>query len=234
MSNDIVGKFFQSEKIANHKENETKILNNIFFEKIEFEPIVPKAILHKKAKVTDLISNVNAGGNLHLLMSKKLADIVRKHRKNGMQFFETSLITHDNKEIRGYLSLNMFVSNNEYIDIKNSIVRYDKKSEDYNLTYKTKVEYTYFNDQTSFDEALQFATQNHETFYFSKIRLLNNIDEEFFMLRYVEGGAKYVVSEKLKKEIEDAGCTGIEFQPVDLSLTEWLQGGEREKIYGKA
>ena len=38
-----------------------------------------------------------------------------------------------------------------------------------------------------------------------------------------------------KKEIEDAGCTGIEFQPIELSYNEWsAPGGEREKIYGKA
>ena len=52
------------------------------------------------------------------------------------------------------------------------------------------------------------------------------------MLRHVEGGVKYVVSEKLKKEIEDASCTGIEFMPVELTLNEWLHG-ERQKIYGK-
>ena len=54
------------------------------------------------------------------------------------------------------------------------------------------------------------------------------------MLQNVQGSVKYVVSEKLKKEIEEANCTGIEFQPVELSITEWLHGGEREKIYGKA
>ena len=54
------------------------------------------------------------------------------------------------------------------------------------------------------------------------------------MLQYVEGGIKYIVSEKLKIEIESAGCTGIEFQPIELSLDEWLMPrGEREKIYDK-
>ncbi len=43
----------------------------------------------------------------------------------------------------------------------------------------------------------------------------------------------FFVSEKLKQEIEQAGCTGIEFQPSHLSLNEWFHN-EREKIYGKA
>jgi hypothetical protein len=43
------------------------------------------------------------------------------------------------------------------------------------------------------------------------------------------------VSEKLKQEIEDVGCTGIEFQPIELSYNErTAPGGEREKLYGKA
>jgi hypothetical protein len=39
---------------------------------------------------------------------------------------------------------------------------------------------------------------------------------------------------KLKKVIEDSECIGIEFMPIEMKMTEWLQGGEREKIYGKA
>ncbi|MDP5201333.1 hypothetical protein [Flavobacterium sp. DG2-3] len=41
----------------------------------------------------------------------------------------------------------------------------------------------------------------------------------------------YYISEKLKKEIDDAGCIGIEFQPAELSSFEWIHGGERDKIY---
>jgi len=230
----IVGKFFQSERIANYMKTEPKFLNNIFFEKIEFEPITPKAILHKKAKVTDLISKVNAGGNLHLLMSKKLCEILNKYREVGIQFFKSVLITPDGKDINGYFSLNVFIDNNEFIDIKNSVVKHFKKCDDYKLTYRTEVEYKQFDDFESFNDALQIANQNLETFYIEKVELIDNVSEDFFMLRYVEGGVKYVVSEKIKKEIEDAGCTGIEFQPVELSLNEWLHGGERDLIYEKA
>lgn len=61
-----------------------------------------------------------------------------------------------------------------------------------------------------------------------------NVNQDFFVLLHVEGVAKYIASEKLKNEIEHAGCTGIEFQSVELTLDEWLaQEGPREKIYGK-
>ncbi|MEG2334861.1 hypothetical protein [Chryseobacterium sp.] len=48
---------------------------------------------------------------------------------------------------------------------------------------------------------------------------LDNLPD-FLTLNKVEGGIQYLVSEKLKQEIEDAGCTGIEFQPSYLSLNE--------------
>lgn len=74
-----------------------------------------------------------------------------------------------------------------------------------------------------------------ETVTINNIYLNENVNEDFFMLNYVESGVKYIASEKLKKEIEEAGCTGIEFQPIELSINEWLMsGGEREKIYGKS
>ena len=63
----------------------------------------------------------------------------------------------------------------------------------------------------------------------------SDFKEDFFVLNYIDGGIKYLVSEKLKQEIEEAGCTGIEFQPSELSYSEWTApGGERERVYGKA
>ena len=65
----------------------------------------------------------------------------------------------------------------------------------------------------------------------NSIFLNERVNEDFFLLK---NGVKYIVSEKLKQEIEDAGCTGIEFQPVEMSYNEWIApGGEREKVYGK-
>lgn len=210
----IVGKYFQSERVVWNYQNNKMYLNNIQFKKIDFDPIVPQAILHKRARVTDLISNTNAGGNLHLLMSMKLCEIINNYRKKGLQFFETSIFINDNKEIKNYFSLNMFLYNNEFIDFEKSVVKHYKKSDDYRLTFSTKVEYPKFESYDSFYDALLTANRNDESFYIEKIKLLSNITEDFFMLRYVEGGVKYFVSEKLKEEIENTKCTGIEFFPI--------------------
>ena len=45
--------------------------------------------------------------------------------------------------------------------------------------------------------------------------LQKNIEQDLILLIKVYGGISYYVSEKLKAEIEEAGCTGIEFEPVE-------------------
>jgi hypothetical protein len=77
----------------------------------------------------------------------------------------------------------------------------------------------------------EFHKQKMEIVSIENICLNADVKKDFF---FIKTAGQYIVSEKLKQEIEDAGCTGIEFQPIELSFNEWtILGGEREKIYGK-
>ena len=88
------------------------------------------------------------------------------------------------------------------------------------------------NSFTEYKSKLKEVISNDEIMYIEKAELLeNSIEVDFFSLKHLIGGNFYV-SEKLKQEIEVAGCTGIEFQPIELSYNEWVvSGGKREKIY---
>lgn len=224
----IVGKFFQSETIAwNYGSiDNPKFLNNIYFQKVDFDPIVPVPILHRKSKITDLISCVNAGGSLHLIMSEKLKNIIAKRRAKGLQFFKTSIIKED-IEYDNYFAMNMYDSNMEYVDfVKSEVnVRIRKKE---GGTELVKIQVNTFEE---FLSTIDFHKEKMEIVTIDKVFLKNQVHEDFFMLI---NGIKMIVSEKLKEEIEKVGCTGIEFQPIELSFNEWTSlGGEREKIYGK-
>lgn len=228
MNNKIVGKFFQSENIVYNYEDVSnpKFLNNIYFKKIDFDPIVSIPILHKKAKITDLISNVNAGGNLHLIISEKLKNIIEKYRTKGLQFFKTSIVK-DNIEYYNHFSINMYESNMDFIDFEKSnvVVRVKKKEGG------TELKTIGVNTLDDFLSTVDYHKEKMEMVTINNIFLNERVSEDFFLLK---NGVKYIVSEKLKQEIEDAGCTGIEFQPIELSYDEWTApGGEREKIYGK-
>ncbi|MDI5898549.1 imm11 family protein [Flavobacterium yafengii] len=228
MDTKIVGKFFQSETIAWNYGNidNPKLLNNIYFQKVDFEPIVPIPILHKKAKITDLISNVNAGGNLHLIISKKLKNIIEKYRTKELQFFKTS-ITKENIEYDDYFAMNMYESNMEFVDFKKSNVNVKvRKKEGGTELIKIQI-----NTLEEFLSTVDFHKEKMEIVTIDNIFLNNQVNKDFFMLK---NRVNIIVSEKLKQEIEDAGCTGIEFQPIELSYNEWTApGGAREKVYGK-
>ncbi|WP_374174416.1 imm11 family protein [Flavobacterium tructae] len=211
-----------------HVWDEPKFIEHVHFEKIDFEPITANAVLYAKSKLTDLISAYGMGFTLKPLVSKKLKEIFENNRKTGLQFFRSPIIQNDCL-INDYWILNMYEIDMNFIDLtKSSIVQRIKKPEGGTTLIDVEIE-----SLESF--MTEIASKKLEgELYFKNIIIKDNILEDFFLLRYVEGGAKYVVSEKLKKEIEDAGCTGIEFQSVELSTVEWLYGGEREKIYGKA
>lgn len=209
-----------------------KFIGNIHHEKIDFEPYLLDIELFATAKLNDLIME---GGPVsgNLIMSGKLKAILDKNRKSGMQFFNINVI-RKNEVFRDYWLLNMYEFNQEFIDFERSLIIYEKHSKDYKTTYNVDKVYLQFKNLDEFKNTFNSAIEKNENIYIEKLILKEElITEDFFMLKHVFGGNRFV-SEKLKKEIEEAGCTGIEFQPSELSYNEWVvSGGEREKVYGK-
>lgn len=229
LNQEILGNYPQVKSYTYHCDiwNDPKFIEQVLYTKVDFEAITANAILHSKSKLTDLISADGIGFTLKPLVSKKLKNILENNRKTGLQFFKSSVIQNNNLN-NNYWILNMYEVDMNLIDVPNStIVQRIKKEEGGTALVDIK-----------FDTLEGFISELDEKklegkLYFKNIIIKNNVEMDFFLLRYVEGGAKYIVSEKLKKEIEEANCTGIEFQPIELSISEWLQGGEREKVYGK-
>ncbi|MDL2141948.1 hypothetical protein QQY79_05410 [Flavobacterium tructae] len=230
LNNKIVGDYNQVQGAQHHCDiwEDPNFIDKIDFIKIDFQPIISNAILSRKAKLTDLINAQTTGFSLRLLISSKLKDILEKYSKEKGQFFRSPVI-YQNKSIDGYWIFHphFFESNSiDYLDSK--ILIRKRKSEGGTFLEKIKVE----NDD---DFKIQNLLKNEDDYiYISNLKIKKDFHSDFFLLSNTGGGIGYIVSENLKKEIEDASCTGIEFQPVELSTTEWLHGGEREKIYGKA
>lgn len=51
--------------------------------------------------------------------------------------------------------------------------------------------------------------------------ILKDVKADFMMLTDVEGGVQYVVSEQLRDIMVNLGCTGIDYQPLQLDYAEW-------------
>jgi hypothetical protein len=229
----IIGKYPQVQSIHNncHVWDEPKFVEHIHHEKVDFEPITSNAILHKKSKQTDLI-NVNEamGFSGKLLISGKLKTILQNNRKSGMQFFKAPII-QNNLLVEDYWILNMYEFNNDYVDFLNSKILLEEITfENINSLYLRINSLKDYELKIEEIRGKKGCNLRIEKLVLSKDKIYN----DFFMIRYSFSGI-YFVSEKLKKEIEDADCTGIEFQPIELSFNEWtMPGGEREKLYGKA
>ena len=209
-------------------------IDRFHFEKINVKPIVANPILHPNSKCTDIIDTKSAMGfSFRILISGKLKGILERNKNNGIQFIQCSVFKGGN-EYSDYWLLNVFEFNHEHIDFEKSIISYEKQSDDYNVSSKREKLYLDLSNLSEFMKYVEIAKPKAEMVGIEKLFLNNNVSDNFFILRYVFG-SKYFVTETLKQEIEDAGCTGIEFQPIELSYNEWTaSGGEREKIYGKS
>ncbi|CAH0337537.1 hypothetical protein FVB9288_03304 [Flavobacterium sp. CECT 9288] len=226
----IVGTHSQVQQAIYHCDiwDDDKFIDRVDFVKTDFEPITANAILMKKAKLTDLLSADIIGFSSKLLMSGKLKSILENNRKTGLQFCKSPVV-YKNEMIEDYWTLNLYEVNSEFIDFnKSEIFLMDGLFDKIKKLPITNIE-EYEKEKMQIDK-IGYPSN----IYIERFVLNDNLPEDFFVLRQVEGGVKYMVSEKLKQKIEEAGCTGIEFMPSELKLTEWLHGGEREKIYGKA
>lgn len=230
----IMGNYPQVKDVIYHCDiwNDPYFIEKVYFNKVNYNPIIANPILHHKSKLTDLIHLWNIGFSFTKLISGKLKDILSKYLIDKSQFFQCS-IYKDDIEYNDYWLMNIYNFNNEFIDYKNCIIRYDKKADDFETTFETKMLILDVSSSDEFHRYLEIAEEKQESLYIEKLVLNEDaMGQDFIFLKNVFSGM-YLVSEKLKEEIEDAGCTGIEFQPIHLSLNEWLHS-EREKIYGKS
>lgn len=230
LDNNLVGKYPQVEEAKYPCDiwTEPTFVDRVNFVHTDFVPLTATAILNERAKLTDLISAGIVGYSLKLLMSGKLKKSIQTYRSSGLQFYHSTIL-FDEGEVSDYWVLNPFEINMEFIDygrsevflmknVFNKVERLDIQCIDDFIEQKSRIE----------SQGYPFSI------LIDKIELLDNLSQDFFTLLNVEGGVKYVVSERLREHIELEGLTGIEFMPVELSLNEWHgKGGKRESVYGK-
>lgn len=170
----------------------------------------------------------DVGFSFTLLVSGKLKSILEIQKDHGLQFIQCSIF-QNGIEYEDYWLLNVFENNNDLIDFINSKISVNEKKVDGGTNKKTVLNIT---SQQEFDTLIEQHKEKLEVVNIDHPKLKDNITSNFFLLKKP---TKYVVSETLKNKIEHQGCTGIEFMPIELSINEWLaEGGEREKMYGKA
>lgn len=163
--------------------------------------VTPKPILEKKAKRTDLVST-GFGGGVRLTISNKLKKILDKPQHPGIQFFLTSIIEGD-IEIPDYWITNPFAFDYDSID-------FEKSSFSIRGLGGVKISEIKVKDLTHFLSLISTLIAP-EGIFIDTLYITPETKKDLLIVRWVYGGIGYYVSERLKKEIEDAGCTGIVF-----------------------
>ncbi|MBB5395604.1 hypothetical protein [Mucilaginibacter sp. AK015] len=199
------------------------------FKKVNFNPITAKAILAKKAKLTDYMYPGGMGFSKKPLISGKLKAILEITDKQGLQIYNSPVI-YQGSQVEDYWVLNPYIFDMQAIDFKKAEVylmemTFTKVKKLDVLTYKDFV----------MQKAIIKEKGYPYSIYIENVHILENITSDFLVLENVEGGVMYLVSERLKQHLEAEGITGIEYQPSYLNFNEWkISGGAREKLYGKA
>jgi hypothetical protein len=164
---------------------------------------IPQPVLHPDAILTDLISSASI--SIQLVLSRKLKSLLESYAVPTDIEFLPLTVWYLNKE-HPYWVLNPLDFRMELIDFSKSEIWVvgigggkirDAKVENYS-------DFVAFNANRVSSEWLRIR----------KVALKNQSDIHLFALQGVEGGIEYYVSDKLKNEIEDAGCTGITFEEL--------------------
>lgn len=212
-----------------HVFDEPKFIDQFQLVKVEGKPIVSFPVLHRKAKLTDVIQAGGMGFSLSLVISSKLKTILEKYPTDGFQFFPLSVFSQG-IEHSAYWLLHPYQFKLDVIDFSKSEVIVMEMA-------LTRLEQLEVNNLDDFLRAEEQIKQRGFPYgiHIDKLVIKENAAVDFFALRNIEGGVKFFVSETLKDQIEKAQCTGIEFRPSELSFNEWVvRDGPRDQIYGRS
>ena len=177
--------------------------------KLEFSPNLFGIEIQNRAKLMDIIVSVPFGG-IGIIVSEKLLKIILKTTVPAeTQIFDATVIFREKEWPYKFVYI---------FDAKEKeIINWEES-----LFVETTVGGEKISDsmRLSFSK-LQTHAENLDKFFSPEKLVLNEnkLKADFFRLDYTAKG--YYVSEKLKSEIESAGCEGVLFKPMESLVTSF-------------
>ena len=227
-----MGKIPQIKEFIYHcdVDSNPKSIDKFIFEKIEIEPILSNVALYANAKQTDFINTYgHVGFGFGNLISDKFKHLLEKFNCYGFQFFKTYIV-QKNEKVETYWQTNVYDFPYKFINFKKT--SFLLKDRDVNRNVISEI--IYFKDVEEFKV---FANQVRypKWIFFKDIVFRQDMNLDFFSLRYTEGTQNGIISERLKNELEKNKITGIEFRPIEISFQDWVKSdGPRDQIYGRS
>ena len=168
--------------------------------------VLPIPKIKTKAKLTDLMSVFFTGSGGRLTISSRLKAILEKNGHGNIQFIPIT-IYYKKKYLSDYWLTNILSFDNEkVINYSQSLI--------FECHFTTEIKMITIKDYKDFKQN-EIKLEWPNNLFIEKVVFKSKVEQDFCTVERVSGGAGYFVSEKLKQEIESAGCTGIKFLPIE-------------------
>ena len=212
----VVGELEQTIDVIHncHVWDDPNFIDRFPFKRIEIDPILSTAVLHDKSKITDLI-NVGGIGFSYgsLIISNKLKRIFDNFNCKGVQFFKTEIIQKKDI-IKDYWQTHFSSIPYEFIDFNKTKVFLRDRDENRKVIEK-ELKINNHNDFLSVNTFLKYP----KVLRLENIFLKPEMNLDYFLIIHFGGSNLGIVSARLKNEIERQNCSGIEFTPVQITIS---------------
>lgn len=180
---------------------------DIFLKKVDdpLAVLTPTAILTKKAKLTDVIGGASSAIVGQMIISNRLKQILERITDGKVQFFPLSVIDKEFTHT-SYWLICAYDTDMEFINYAQSRIELVGLG-------SQKIKDVLIQDYQHFDSLIK-EIKLPERLSITKVSLIDKCNKDLLVLSWIEGGIGFYVSKKIKSEIEDAQCIGVEFIPI--------------------
>ncbi len=189
---------------------------NMYLNPIDTSTIIPKGQLHKRAKLTDLMSVSFGAGDLYL--SNKLRAIIESFPTIGVQFADTEIITKTGQYLKANI-IHPYNTNHSFLEVPQCEFRVSNIMGDiiYEvLKFKTITDFIDKKNALIKSNKMYQDINLQKSISISKAVIKENVNYGIFSIFDITyGGFGFFVSQQLKDEILNSKCTGIIFREVN-------------------
>ncbi len=174
-----------------------------YSKKIDFPLNLDSIRMAHRAKWVDIVNSVVINSLCSKIISKRLMDILENFRLPAHQIFDAVL--KKGKIVKTYSFFYIYEFGQDYID-------YEKSEFFIGRSFGSRIESIEINTQEEYKKAK--ATTPLPLFVsIDKLVLLKECPYD--MIRLYQGATGYYISDRLKNAMEEAGCVGIRYIPIE-------------------
>ena len=170
------------------------------------KPIVPTLILHRRAKRTDLLSAVGPGLIFRLVVSPRMSDTLFQYTHAGIQRLEIP-VKLPKGETLAYHLIDGYDCAYEFIDFSRTQFIHSTESGEIQQPIEISSQYEL--------RKLMAASKYNEHILIHDIHLLDSAPDFFSLYCVVKYNASFIISQRIKDALDNAGITGVNYVPLE-------------------